>query len=105
MSSRSLLTSTNPISGSGARPTEPPCVRARSCPPKQMPRTGTPAVSASRSSCISGANHEPIISSSHADQYEPMTTSASNSRTSGNSTSTPGFSKSFSGTTWKSVSS
>jgi len=39
----SEATQLQPTSGMGARETVPPTAVARTCPPKQMPSTGTPS--------------------------------------------------------------
>ena len=80
----SSFTSTpiQPISGCSVRPTVPPSATDRIWPPKQSPRTGTPARSAARMKSISGSTQWATCGSS-TDQREPNRTTWSTSPGSG----------------------
>ena len=70
-----------PTSGSGDATTRPPRAWARSCPPKQTPRTGTLRSIASAIKTLSRATHPSWVL--FTDSIDPMTTTAANSSGSG----------------------
>ena len=64
-------TGIHPISGVGAAATDPPSAAASSCPPKQIPSTGTPSETADRANAISSPTQLPIVAVSYTDQAAP----------------------------------
>ena len=55
----------------GAAATDPPSAAASSCPPKQIPSTGTPSETADRVNAISSPTQLPIAAVSYTDQGAP----------------------------------
>ena len=79
----SEATDTQPISGIGARDTEPPTAAASICPPKQIPSVGTPSEISDRAYAISSVIHG-IVAVSYTDHAAPKNATASYSAADGN---------------------
>ena len=85
----SEVTDSHPISGMGARDTDPPTAAASNCPPKQIPSVGTPSEISDRAYSISSET-QGIVTVSYTDQIAPKNTTASYSDADGNVTATSG---------------